>query len=374
MRKIVNVYNGYLDNNGQGGGIRYLQDLIVEQSKQGYDIVVLGAGKGKKAKKYISGVEVEYIPIADTLNWIVFLSRLISHIFLYRKNYINSVFHIHRVYFAPVFCFVEQAKVVVTIHTKTFSVFESRFPKLKFVVNFFIYMERFIISKFVDEMSSSGPYAKTLYQERHFGLCNKMLDLPGRCLIESSDNVDMLFKHETKKILLCVGRISSVKRPMLVAKLFLEAVKAQPEIAQKFKLFFVGDGEQKDALRNFIKINALESNVVILGSVSSDRMPSIYKSASGLILLSESETGPYVIKESLLLGKPVFATNVGIVRDCVTEKSGCVVPVQAPELRVNEFLKFINTDYIAYDCITDVSKLLLAEETEYQENLNILYR
>ena len=86
MRKIVNVYNGYLDSNGQGGGIRYLQDLIVEQSKQGYDIVVLGAGKGKKTKKYISGVEVEYIPIADTLNWIVFLTRLISHIFIDRKT------------------------------------------------------------------------------------------------------------------------------------------------------------------------------------------------------------------------------------------------------------------------------------------------
>ena len=29
--RIINIYNGYLTNNNQGGGVRYLKNLISEQ-------------------------------------------------------------------------------------------------------------------------------------------------------------------------------------------------------------------------------------------------------------------------------------------------------------------------------------------------------
>lgn len=374
MKKIINIYNGYLDSEGQGGGIRYLQDLIAEQNKQGYQVVVLGSGKGERNKRLIDGVSVEYVPIADTLNWVVFMLYLFVHILRNRSNYSNSLFHIHRVYFSPVIWFVKGVKVVATIHTKTFSVFESKYPHLKFLVKYFITIERLLISRFVDSLSASGPYAKQLYLERHPGVCDNMLLLPGRCTLTPTDEIDIVFKNDDRKIILCVGRIAHVKRPISVVELFLSAIKKDPNIANEFALVFVGDGECKNELNQIIDSSSLKNNVRILGSVSSNRMPAIYNSSHSMILLSESETGPYVVKEALLSGKPVFSTNVGIVSRCVSSGSGCVIPLESPELRVDEFIEFLQTEYSPHDCRKDAVALLSEEERVYQMNLNTLYQ
>ena len=53
------------------------------------------------------------------------------------------------------------------MHTKTFDVFEKKFPYLRFVIHIFKLIEYYILKNFVDITTFSGQYAIKLYQKRY---------------------------------------------------------------------------------------------------------------------------------------------------------------------------------------------------------------
>ena len=89
--KIINIYNGDFLNSSQGGGMRYLRDLMLTQKNKGYQIELLAVGEGSARYIEIEGVMVRYIPISRTLKWPFFLWGLICHLLRSGRDYNNQI-------------------------------------------------------------------------------------------------------------------------------------------------------------------------------------------------------------------------------------------------------------------------------------------
>lgn len=372
--KIVNVYNGDFINSSQGGGMRYLRDLMQAQHRKGYAVELLAVGSGSPRQIYIEGVPVTYIPVSSTLRWPIFLMHLFFYLLKNGAQYRSEVIHLHRVYFAPAFRFlVRDVHIVVTIHSKTFAVITQEYPALNKLLSILILGERLLLKTCIDSISAAGDYAIDLYHERH-GI-KKGLIVPLRCpsLMQSSKKKHRSLADDPRKIILCVGRISAVKRPLSVLELFFRATLDEPELIRTHKLVYVGDGEDRDQLEKRIVELGLTKNVEVLGSIAANEMPNIYAAGCSLVLLSSSEVAPFTVKEALTAGLPVFATNVGIVSEYVPPTCGVVIQAETPEARVGTFLTFIKHQYDAAKCKYHAEIIRQKEFTQFEVGLSELY-
>lgn len=348
---IVNVYNGYVQRPGQGGGIRYLRNLVQEQGRLGADVRVLGFGDGPVAEIAIGEAKVRYAPISRDCPWPRFMWQLVKHIARNRSQYKTAIFHIHRPYFAPAIrLLLPASRIVLTIHTHTFSVFADKHPELAWLVSFFICLERLILRTCVDRVTVASEALGQFYAARHRGIC-KNLDVL-MCLHGVSEAPPMLIPEvRGRKFIVVSGRLAPVKRPLSALRLWAAAMAIDPPLRNTHCLAFIGDGELGAAMAREIQSLGLGDCVLALGQQASDQMPAIYAASQGLLLTSEQEGGgPYVVYEALACGKPVFSTAVGSVPDIVTPDSGIIIPVGQPETRVQELVRFLRTAYAPSAC------------------------
>lgn len=371
--RIVNVYNGRLDTPGQGGGIRYLQDLVAAQRERGYDVVVLAVGTGAPGERNVGSTPVWYIPVGNDIRWPVFLVRLAFHLLRRRADYRGAIVHIHRPYFAPVARLIRGAKVVLTIHTKTFGVFGARWPLLAWMVPILVRIERLILRTSVDSLSTSGPYGVTLYRERHGALAEHIhvLAAPGHLRLGAAPDREL--SRDPRKAILMVGRLAPVKRPEAALHLFAAARTMDPKRMDGYRLVLVGDGELRSHVHHAVGRLGLGDSVTLRGNVVPELMPSIYAAGDRLLLLSEWETGPFVVKEALATGLPVFATRVGEVERYVAPSCGALIPPERPEQRVQEFLEFLATPFDREICARQGKRLCEADAQEFATTLTQLY-
>lgn len=372
--KIVNVYNGDFIHSSQGGGMRYLRNLMLAQHRKGYEVELLAVGTGNTRQIDIEGVPVNYVPVSPTLRWPVFLLHLFLYLFKYGKQYRNHIIHLHRVYFAPAFrMLVRNAHIVVTIHTKTFSVLTERFPGTEKILPLILALENFLLRTCVNRLSAAGDYAINLYGERH-GIARKnIVSLCGPSLIQQCHAADAALRDDTRKNILCVGRIASVKRPLSALKLFNAAIQQKPQLASTHRLVFVGDGGDRSRLQTEIAHLRLDAHVKVLGSVDAARMGAIYAAGCCLVLLSTSETGPFTVKEALACGLPIFATQVGNVMEYVPANCGTVIPIDNPEQQTEKFAAFLQQKFRAKDCIDQAGRIYQEELALFVSGLESLY-
>ncbi len=373
MKKLVNVYNGYIGYSGQGGGIRYVESLIRLQKTYFDKIYLLSLGSGKAKKKNISGTEVYFYPISTKHNWLIFCFKLFFFLLFNKKIFEGCTFHIHRIYFAPFIKVIKNSKIITTIHTKTFDVFEKKYPYLNFMVSLFIYIERFLINFYIDKITCAGTYAIKLYTIRHKGLKKKLTLLPPFFSFKKSKKKNY-FKNEKKKIILVLGRIAKVKRPIEIAQLFISTINNDNYLKKNFKLCYVGYGELFDNLNSFVKKNKAQKNIILLNEVKNKNVNDVINSCHSLILLSSSEVGPFAVKESLATGIPVFSTNVGDVKKLVNEDNGIIIPVIKPEIQIKKFSKFLKKKYNKKKIIKNFSKYLFKDEHILKKNIEKLYK
>jgi glycosyltransferase involved in cell wall biosynthesis len=132
--------------------------------------------------------------------------------------------------------------------------------------------------------------------------------------------------------LLFVGRI--VEKKGLV---FL--IKAMPQILQSFpkvKLVVIGDGPEKDSLFKLCnKLNILE-NVIFLGAIPHNKLPSYYATADifiGPSVIAKSgdrEGFGLVFAEAMSSETVVIATNLPAIQDIVNKNTGFIVEQKNP--------------------------------------------
>jgi glycosyltransferase involved in cell wall biosynthesis len=119
-----------------------------------------------------------------------------------------------------------------------------------------------------------------------------------------------------------LGRLAPIKRVDRLIQAFGGVHRRLPEA----HLTIVGDGALRPALEAQVRAAGLTEAVTFAGW-SSDT-PTWYAAADVVVLTSDSEGTPLSVIEAAAAGRPVVSTDVGGVRDVLTEGvSGYLVPV-----------------------------------------------
>jgi glycosyltransferase involved in cell wall biosynthesis len=138
----------------------------------------------------------------------------------------------------------------------------------------------------------------------------------------ANESIEHPWFQDNFPILLFVGRLEPVKG----IKHLLNAIAAEQESYQ-FRCVIVGDGAEKDILKNQAEELGIANKVSFLGRQSN---PFKFMSrAKALVLPSLMEVLPYVLVEAMICGCPIIASDVpsGGIREMLEGgKCGILVP------------------------------------------------
>ena len=244
------------------------------------------------------------------------------------KEYNPHIFHSHASKAGALGRFAaKQLQVPVIVHTFHGHVFEAYFNKT--LSSFFVHTER-RLAKFSDAIIAlSERQKKELVEKYRIAPEEKVHIIPNGFDLEP-----YLKNHEEEKRVLFrntygvrdeefalgwVGRLVSVKNPMMFAHVIHELLKLQ----KKFKAFIVGDGVfMKEMVNYFEKHQIPYSFFPIPGAVvyflSWQRdITSILPGLDIMVLTSNNEGTPVSLIEAQVSRLPIVSTNVGGIQDIV---------------------------------------------------------
>lgn len=148
-----------------------------------------------------------------------------------------------------------------------------------------------------------------------------------RCGIDTQEYLPGFPLSDELRIL-TVARLHSVKglHDLLAACALLR------DRGVRFACSIVGDGPERNNLEASLKGFDLEGRVRLLGPMTNEQLPQLYREHSLFVLPSFSEGVPVVLMEAMACGLPVVATRVGGIPEIVEDGvNGFLVPPQAPE-------------------------------------------
>jgi glycosyltransferase involved in cell wall biosynthesis len=120
------------------------------------------------------------------------------------------------------------------------------------------------------------------------------------------------------------------------------AVKKNPKIV----FLVVGKGPDMENVKVQVAQLGIEANFRLAGFVSDEDLSSYYNVADMFVLPSKSGEGlPLVALEAMACGLPVIATDVGGIREVLSEDYGKLVPPNQPELFAKAILDFAAVDF-----------------------------
>lgn len=196
-------------------------------------------------------------------------------------------------------------------------------------------------------------------------------------VIYNGINLKMLDEFKEKKLnsinyevfrFLNAGRFTYQK----AQDVLLKAVNILSHKYDKFSLTIIGEGEEKNNLLRYIKEYNLEKFVKI-EKYRNDILDYFTKYDS-VVLSSRFEGVPYVMLDSMAIGLPVIATNVGGINNVITDKfDGLVVNHDSPE-ELSEAMYLLANDkklYISlqHNAMESIKKYSLEHMSKEYENL-----
>ena len=165
--------------------------------------------------------------------------------------------------------------------------------------------------------------------------------IPKKKIIILPNEIDLnrfnLERYDRRKIREKLG-INPEEKAVLFVHRVVERKGAHhlPEIAKKVneeipqaKFLVAGNGPYFETLKSKIAEAGLNSKVNLLGWVPNRKIMGLYAGADVFIMPSEEEGFPRVLLESMAMGVPFVATDVGGVRDICSEgQKKFIVPVK----------------------------------------------
>ena len=136
--------------------------------------------------------------------------------------------------------------------------------------------------------------------------------------------------------LLFLGRLVPYKG----ADIVIEAFSRLPDkIKSKARLKIVGDGPEKDNLKNLASTLKVDHSVKFSGWVKNEDTVSFYKRR--YFLLPSREFGGAVVLEAMASGLPCIIVDHGGISEYVTDKTGIKIPPKSKEFIIDELKKGI---------------------------------
>jgi glycosyltransferase involved in cell wall biosynthesis len=124
-----------------------------------------------------------------------------------------------------------------------------------------------------------------------------------------------------RRVVIAVARLVPLKN----LGLLLEAVALVCRRVAAVHLILVGDGPEAGALRARAATLGIADRVTFAGYVPQQETPPLYRTADVFALSSDFDNSPNAVLEAMACGLPVVATDVGGVREFVTDGAGGLV-------------------------------------------------
>jgi len=220
------------------------------------------------------------------------------------------------------------AGVPVKIHTFHGHIFDGYFNRLK--AKFFLVIERFL-ALFSDRVIAVSDQIKSdITKKLRVTNEKKCVTIPLGLELEKfaephaeESGFRKKFNIDDDTVFVgLVGRLVPIKNH----KMLLSAAEKIKNMHQDVKIAFaiIGDGETRDSLFDFVKSHRL-GDIVFFAGWQED-LPPVYAGLDIVALTSLNEGTPVSIIEAMASGKPVIATDVGGVKDLITDgKTGLLV-------------------------------------------------
>lgn len=134
--------------------------------------------------------------------------------------------------------------------------------------------------------------------------------------------------------LVTVGRFIHSKLNILTLKILQEFKERYPK---PFKVYIVGDGNEKSHILEFIKGKSITENVVFTGWLSREEVFEILSESDIYFSTSFKDGGSWAFFEAIMMDLPVVCLKNGGPDIIVADNCGIKVPVGEPEQVINDF-------------------------------------
>ena len=171
--------------------------------------------------------------------------------------------------------------------------------------------------------------------------CNNLID--GQSIIEKSkeeieENDKKKINKKDEIIFLNIGRHDERQKRLTR---IIQVAKKLKEEELKFKIIFVGDGQDSETYKEQVKQQELEDKIIFLGK-KQNPYP-YYRISDCVILTSDYEGYPVVFLESMILKKPIITTKVSDYEQ-IENKFGMVTTKEIDDI-YQKAKKFIEEGY-----------------------------
>ncbi|RMF58636.1 MAG: glycosyltransferase [Calditrichaeota bacterium] len=309
-----------------GGAVGYMQFLLEETQKRGLPVRFIGVELLSTPRDY------PFIPIQKKSDsWQKFLVKLFLRA-PFLKFVRGEIVHVFRIAYAfPILLFHRQVKVVC-VSAEPLAAAAHRYPHwlFKIIDYLFWHVERFVLKR-LKALCTTPDVLSRYFFSRHPALMKTVLVHPSTAVgidlqqFTVLERIPIREKYNftpDQKIMLFVGRLAPVKRVDFLLKVF----KQLHEKEQVSHFIIVGDGEERERLQRITEKEGIPA-VHFWGEVSKTKLPEVYNLADVLVLASETEGNPTVVREALACGLPVVSTAVGDVPEILDNPyCGAVVP------------------------------------------------
>lgn len=161
-------------------------------------------------------------------------------------------------------------------------------------------------------------------------------------LIEKkAENVEKKYENYLKQdYFLQVSRLTQQKQPEHLVDIYYKLKQA----GIKEKLYFIGDGEKKEIIKQKIKEYNLENDIILLGQIENPYP--FFKNAKLFVHTAKYEGLPTVLLESLALGTPVVSYDCPTgPRDILGKNSeyGELISLNDKNMFVEKVLELMNS-------------------------------
>jgi sugar transferase (PEP-CTERM/EpsH1 system associated) len=314
-------------NAGPGGAERLVVDLLEATDKERFEVAAVslypesGTILEREIKK--KGLKVYFLNKHRGLDL-----RMIPQLYRVLRTFCPDVVHTHRYVLRYTLLPTLLCRIPVRIHT-VHNVAQKEVDRIGKLVHWI----SFRLGKVVP-VSISKEIANTVRAVYGQDIYTPVIynGIPITRFVSSASQDST--KEEKDVVLLHVGRFAPQKSHPLLVEAFALAVKEYPAM----KLWLVGDGPLKLAVKKNIVEMGLERKVLFLGI--RDDVPRLLAAADLFVLSSDYEGVPLSVLEAMAAGKPVVATAVGGVPELVEDGvTGVLVPPRNPEALAKGILR-----------------------------------
>ncbi|MBN2387850.1 MAG: glycosyltransferase family 4 protein [Anaerolineales bacterium] len=321
----------------QGGGIRYLMNVLGALKELGWEVEVLGVKAEDSVCCSKPWRQIALLREGNPLSrlvplWAQYLTKLyLSLPFLHLPA--GAVILTHRIDCMLAFVLFKRKHPKVLVTAAPGYYLRRSHPHIYRLFGWIYHLAESACIQGVDAIIPTDEKTRSYFLERYpkaalVANIPSSIDLEVFKLVPREKARLALQWEELDRTVLFSGRLVAVKNIPLLIRAFDRVARQFPAA----RLVLVGDGEDQAN----IEALAVESShrIELVGRVDPSAMPVYYAAADVLVLCSLEEGSPTVVKEALACGTPVVSTDVGDAAVLLSDDPvlGCIVDFDEVEL------------------------------------------